>query len=736
MELKPLTINELQLILPWRNHPDVRRVMFNDHEISWEEHLAWWQRLNNDTSRQVLLFCHDGHPVGVVNFFDIDTLQRTCHWGFYLYNTYCTKASERLAVWLGLEKTVIEYAFKTIRVRALYCETFEFNKPVLQLHRKFGFQEVDRFFREKNGKEESVVLMMLKNKASEFGIQPQSLRTVFLGSANWDIIGRDFAKKYVETTGEIAEVLFLPFGQYRQQVWDEDSLVATTELDYCIFAERFEDFFETPFSIFDLTQTAKLESRFEEYLQLLENARHRLSGTFLVLDLTPVRPFSTTLEDSAYCESTVRGFVSQLNARLEKVCERLSDCYLVRLSSLIETYGACAADPGKYWHLGRIAFNGGFGGELNLLLLKTILSLRGKTSRVVVVDLDNTLWGGVIGDDGLRGIGVGGDFPGNVFVEIQQTLKALRERGLALAICSKNTESVALEVFEKHPSMVLRLTDFVCRRINWKDKAENIREIAEEIGVGLSSICFLDDSPYEREAVRQMLPEVIVPEMPTDITQWPRFILSCPHLASRRLTQEDRERAKRYEIRARINHEAASYKNKEDYWKSLDMKLFFHRLSSANLQRTLQLLAKTNQFNMTTRRYTEKDLDRLVAESAEIIPIGLADKYSEHEIIGLVILLPSKESENEVVIDTFLLSCRVLGRSVETGILGWICAHIKKRDVGHLRGIFQPTPRNLPASGVYVAHGFEAVGSGGFQLDLKECSVAVPAWLQTIEDLK
>lgn len=741
IKLKLLADDDLPMVLRWRNHPEVRRVMFTNHEISLEEHLAWWEKTRQDASRQVLLFYYHGRPVGVVNFFDIDQQQQSCHWGFYLDSEGCRENVERLNIWLGLEQAAIEHAFTVIEVTTLYCETLELNRPVHQIHRKFGFEEVERLSRDKNGHPEVVIVMALQKKnfiphlmpAPEEQTAP-AVKLAFLGSANWDLICRDFVKRYDEIVRERAEVVPIPFGQYHQQLCDDHSELLAASPDYLVFCERFEDLLASPFAVFDLSQGEYLEERFNNYLQQIEQARQRLLGTFLVCDLAPVRPFSATLEDAVYDSSSVRGLIVRLNAKLEALCETLPDCYLIRLSTLVEQYGARFADPGKYWYLGRIAFNGIFASEFNQLLIKTILVLRGKTARVLVADLDNTLWGGVIGDDGLQGIRIGGDFPGNVFVQIQQTLKALRERGIALAVCSKNTETIAIEVFEKHPSMVLRLEDFTSTRINWTDKANNIHEIAEEIGVGLSSICFIDDSPYERAAIRQLLPEVIVPEMPEDITLWPSFILACPHLASLRLTQEDRERVKRYAIKAQIAREATSFSNKEDYWRSLEMRLFFHNLSSTNLQRVLQLLAKTNQFNMTTRRHAEKDLERLAADGAEIIPIGLADKYSAKEIIGLIILTPGGKSHQGGTIETFLLSCRVLGRSVETGILGWVCAHLKRKGYVVLEGLFHETPRNLPARSIYPEHGFEELGKGRYRLNLEEHPVAVPQWFQITEE--
>ena len=734
MQLRPLAEHDLPLILEWRNHPEVRRVMFTGHEISPEEHRAWWMKFLDDPSRQVLLGCIGGRPLGVVNFFDIDSGDGSCHWGFYLDNASCPSAAERLSIWLQLEQAAIEHAFGALKCRKLLCETLETNRAVLQLHRKFGFREIETFLREKEGEQVKVVRMALENEPPAPPPAARQLRLAFLGSANWDLAGRDFSKRYIEITGEQAETLPIPFGQYRQQLWDERSSLRTATLDYWVFCERLEDLLDNPFSTLDATQSAALEKRFEEYLGLLARARELLTGTFLVLDLAPVRPFCATLEDTSYNKGSLRELVSRFNRRLWAFCATSPDCHLVNLSALVEEWGARTADPGKYWLLGRIPYNGTFAGELNLQLIRTVLALRGKTSRVIVVDLDNTLWGGVIGDDGLAGIRIGGDFPGNAFVQIQQILRAFRERGIALAICSKNTEAVAMEALQTHPGMVLRPAEFTSMRINWRDKGENIREIAEEIGVGLSSVCFLDDSPYEREAVRRLLPEVTVPELPADVTLWPAFFLSHPMLASLRLTAEDRERAERYAVRARINREAAACGSKEEYWRSLGMRLSFQRLAPTNRQRVLQLLSKTNQFNMTTRRHGERDLEKLVTRGAEIIAISLADKYSEQEIIGVIILLPLEGGPATMQIETFLLSCRVLGRSVETGILGWICACLKQRGVAILEGLFLKTDRNLPASRTYEEHGFVSAGEGRYRLDLRFSPVPVPSWFDISEE--
>jgi UDP-4-amino-4,6-dideoxy-N-acetyl-beta-L-altrosamine N-acetyltransferase len=731
---------DLPFILEWRNHPKVRSVMFTDQVITAAEHLAWWERIQADPRRRVLLCFYQDTPVGIVNYYDIDSSSRTCHWGFYLDNDSAFVAENRLAIWLALEKEAIRYAFEEIGSSELLCEMFEFNKEVILIHRKFGFQEVSRLTREKQGKPEIVVVMSLINASQNIKDQTDTsshasdIRIAFLGSANWDLIAQDFATRYHAITDEQADIFAVPFGQYQSMLLDENSGLRKSSLDYYVFCERLEDFLTDPFALLDSNGANFYQEKFDQYLGLIKSVRASVRGTFLVLDLAPSRPLVATYSDAYYADSSIRGMIARLNSRLESLCASLPDCHLIRLSALLEGYGGSRATASKYWHLGRMAYSAGFGTCINDHLTGAILALRGKTARVLVLDLDNTLWGGVVGDDGVKGIQVGGDYPGSLYSEMQHCIKSFKERGVALAICSKNTEAIALEAIDSHQGMVLRSDDFIVRRINWKDKADNIREIAAEIGVGLSSLCFIDDSPYERDVVRRQLPEVIVPDMPADVSQWSAFLCSHPFLATMYLTQEDKERLERYKTRAKILSESESFTSKEDYWRSLEMTLHFHELHDGNLQRVIQLLAKTNQFNMTTKRYGEQDIRGIIERGGRVIPIGLSDKYSPHEVIGVVVLVP--DTPTRMVIDSFLLSCRVLGRSVETGILGWICRFASENKFDTLAGLFTQTDRNAPASTVYQEHGFVPGGNGyEFELSLARSGLTIPTWFNLHDEV-
>jgi|GEM_PF-1349480 len=743
---------ELQDILRWRNHPTVRQVMFTNHEISWEEHLRWWNSVKSDPSREVLLFSYQDQPIGVVQLFDIDAAAKTCHWGFYLDNKALHDNVLRMQIWLRLEQETIDYVFNHLGYQTLICETLLSNTSVVAIHRRFGFQETKQYLKDRNDSKEPVVEMVIHNPAiaisldTEISVQEsqdneasesisKSSCIAFLGSANWDLAAATFKNRYLGWVGQQIEVLPIPFGQYQGYLADTESPLHQISLDAWLFCERIEDFIPSLYKILKPSDFDTIEYRFKEYLERIQSARHQTDAHLYVLDFYPIVPTLATLEDSRINIQSIALFVDQLNHELYQICQALPDCTVIHLSNLVPQIGIQQSNPGKYWHLGKMPFSNKLTEALSDRLIGTFLAQKGKTARLIITDLDNTLWGGVIGDDGLQAIQLGGDYPGSIFSEIQETLKGLQTQGIALAICSKNTESIALRAIKMHPSMRLTTQDFVSIRINWQDKAKNIVEIANEVGVGLASVLFMDDSPYERSAIRQELPQVLVPEMPKDPLQWPSFLLSHPYLARLQLTSEDTQRAQRYTLRARVQQESHLYTNKQEFWQSLKMNLTLHHLGNGNQQRVLQLLAKTNQFNMTTQRYSALELHKVETIGGYIFPVGLSDKYSEHEIIGVIILVKTQALPNTLTIDSFLLSCRVLGRGIEPALLHWVSSKASQLGFRYLQGSFIQSTRNTPARQAYLDFGFDELGDGNFRLDLDKHPGQPVHWLSIHEDL-
>lgn len=564
-------------------------------------------------------------------------------------------------------------------------------------------------------------------------------QVVFLGSANWQLAAEYLAERVSAAWGTGWGVLDVPFGQYHLQLSDPLSALRQSQPAVVVFAERIEDFLPAPYAQFSLADESRLRQRVKEYLASIRQARELLQGTFFVLDLALARPLVQGLAEQAYRQApSLERLLLECNQQLAECCAALPDCHVLPLSNCLRQMGTEQAWSFKYWALGRFPYAPVFTDKLVECLLAAAQTLRGQSARVLVLDLDNTLWGGVIGDDGLGGIALGNDYPGAIYVAMQHVAKAWQERGVVLALCSKNTEAVALEAIERHPAMVLRKDDFLIRKINWQSKVDNLREISAEIGVGLASLCFIDDSPYERAAVRSALPQVLVPELPEDVAEWPDFVAQLPCLSYFALTQEDRERAARYQARQQVLAAQQEFSSREDYWRSLQMQLFFEPLADTNRQRVLQLIVKTNQFNTTTRRHREAEIAALCAAGAQVWALGLADRYAAREVIGVLIVCP--RDQHSLEIESFILSCRVLGRSVEHGVLAWALAWARQQGYQRLYGVFTPTERNHPAASVYTEHGFTRVeaplGEEEGQLfvcELASAALAMPTWFEVYD---
>jgi FkbH-like protein len=408
---------------------------------------------------------------------------------------------------------------------------------------------------------------------------------------------------------------------------------------------------------------------------------------------------------------------------LRGVVAELADTFVVDAEEVIAEVGRTRADPGKYWHLGRVPFSTEFGDALARRVLGLLLALAGRTTRVMVLDLDNTLWGGVLGEDGREGLKLGGAYPGSAFQEFQRTLRSLARRGIALAVASKNDPDQALEMMASHPEMVLRPEDVVAHRISWNEKAQGIDEMLEELSLGKASCMFIDDNPVEREKVRRNLPEVVVPELPLDPAEFSSWLLESPYLECHALTSSDFKRTEQYKARSVANASRRKFTNIDDFYRDLAMQLRFEPLGTDNRARVLQLLVKTNQFNATTRRHDAAAIDALVQRGAEVYAIGSKDRYSGYELMGVLILEP--QGAERLHVDSFLLSCRILGRTLETAALGFACGRARARGARTLSAEIIETERNTPVRDVYKRHAFTDLGGGRFELPL-ERAIQIP----------
>ncbi|RZF66236.1 HAD-IIIC family phosphatase [Sphingomonas populi] len=340
------------------------------------------------------------------------------------------------------------------------------------------------------------------------------------------------------------------------------------------------------------------------------------------------------------------------------------------------------------------------------LALRLVSARRGRSAKCLVLDLDNTLWGGVIGDDGVNGIVLGqGSAEGEAYLSLQRYALDLMKRGVLLAVCSKNDEAVAREAFERHPDMILRLEHITSFVANWDDKPTNLSRIADEIGIGLDSLVFVDDNPFERNLVRRALPMVRVPELPDDAALYARTLARAGYFEALALTEEDRERTALYAANAAREKTRTGGLDITSYLESLQMVLEWKRFDAAGQQRIVQLVNKTNQFNLTTRRYSDAEIAALIADPHLLaLQFRLRDTFGDNGVIAIVIgrLTPG----GEVDLETWLMSCRVLGRGVEAACLAVIAAEAKRMGAAALFGRYLPTDRNDMVREHYPRLGF------------------------------
>lgn len=356
--------------------------------------------------------------------------------------------------------------------------------------------------------------------------------------------------------------------------------------------------------------------------------------------------------------------------------------------------------------------------------------LCGMRKKCLVLDLDNTLWGGVLGEDGTDGIKIGGDYPGNAFLYLQEALIALSKTGIILTVCSKNNEQDVLDAWEKNPFIKLNREYISAYRINWNNKADNIRELAKELNIGLDSIVFVDDNPTERELVRQQLPMVAVPDFPKK----PYGLMSLyaelirDYFRSYELTDEDRRKTEQYKANAERANASRQFTDLTDFIKSLDIKINIESADKFNLPRIAQMTQKTNQFNLTTRRYTEADIEAMLQQGADVYCISVSDRFGDNGITGGIIL---RSNGNSAEIDTLLLSCRILGKDIESAFFKAIMNKMLSKGITEISARYIPTAKNALVADFYDRQGMlqieEKDGRKSYSLSLCE-PFAIPEY--------
>ncbi|MGQ0686668.1 HAD-IIIC family phosphatase [Bradyrhizobium sp.] len=406
---------------------------------------------------------------------------------------------------------------------------------------------------------------------------------------------------------------------------------------------------------------------------------------------------------------SARHLAGEFNRRLAARA-RQAGHLLLDIDGIAGLVGQGAWSAGRYWYAAKYPFSVAMAPLYADHVMRIIAAQLGRSRRVLVLDLDNTLWGGVIGDDGIEGLALGTGSPlGESYAALQRMALAWKERGILLCVSSKNDEAIALDAFRNHPEMILKEDDIVAFRVNWDDKAANIKAIAGMIDLGLESFVFLDDNPAERKRVRDALPAVAVPELPDDPAEWISVFQAAGYFEQTGFSREDRLRGAMYKANAQRAAQLERIGNHDDYLRSLDMTLSIAPFDQPGRKRIAQLISKSNQFNLTTRRYSEAEVAALQANpEAVTVQARLSDMFGDNGMISAVICL---KNGRQWEVDTWIMSCRVLGRRVEEAILQHLVQAARAAGASELIGRYIPTARNGLVKDHFEKLGFARLGA-------------------------
>jgi len=472
------------------------------------------------------------------------------------------------------------------------------------------------------------------------------------------------------------------------------------------------------------------ESEFErvlDYVELTLQAIRKQSSAVVLwhgLEL-PVYKSLGIMEDQLSDSQT--STLKRLEVQMKGILSRHTNVFYVDLSDCITQIGINSFYDNRFWYYSAAPYSLD---ALNVIAekdFKYINALNGKNKKCLVLDCDNILWGGIIGEDGIDGIKLSKHGTGGGFYDFQQELVNLHSRGVVLALCSKNNEKDVWEVFDMHPEMLLKREHIAAYEINWEDKAGNIKKISESLGLGLDSVVFIDDSPFETDMVREILPQVeVILVDPKQSFDYRQVIGSTGYFDSLQYSTVDRQRTKMYQAesgRRRLQNNSDCI---DEFLTKLGMEVTVKFADEKSIHRIAQLTQRTNQFNLTTKRYSDADIKKFVDnDTCDVLYLSLKDKYGDAGIVGAVIL---QSSGNTAVIDTFLLSCRVIGRGVENAFLSCAIKAARLRKVEIVQGKYIPTSKNQQVSGFYSRCGFDEE----LRLNIMDSSVDAPAYFLSV----
>lgn len=510
-----------------------------------------------------------------------------------------------------------------------------------------------------------------------------------------------------------ADIKILPIGQLEQQAFDEESDLNKYSPSTVILLIRLAD-------VVPSDNSGMLSSGFDaqivvDRVRALVTSIHEHNRARIVVSVSGHFQLRSGILIDQRASASQRRSVTEVFFGLTELAADIGDMAVVDLDDAISRVGRDASNDSKLYFLGRVPWS--HSGQIAIAssISRNLAAMLAPAKKCLVLDADNTLWGGVLGEDGIDGIQLSDSYPGNAYKSFQAYALELKRKGILLALASKNNAEDVIEVLNTHSDCLLSPDDFAAMRVNWIDKATNIAEIAKELNIGLSSLVFYDDNPAERQWVNTQLPQVHVVDVPQNPVKYVEALEHDELFDTLVLSESDLNRSELYKAERKRKEAAGSSKDMESFLVSLSMKARVESIESRNIKRVVQLVNKTNQFNLTSRRHTENDVKNMLGDGAIGRTIRIEDNFGDNGLVGLCIAVPATQSpdgnSSAWEIDTFLLSCRVIGRNVEKYLLADVIEDLP--DGAEVLGRFISTERNRVCSDFYKDCGFKPLDDDG-----------------------
>ncbi len=501
------------------------------------------------------------------------------------------------------------------------------------------------------------------------------------------------------------------YNQYTQELLDPQSKYYDFSPDVTFLIIDARNFlgenFIFPYDMSEHDRKSLVSEKINHIENLIKNFQKNLNSKLIIANFN-IPNYSPNGVIETKIDFGFHEMIEELNNSLRNISKNNNSVYVYDFNQFVSKYGEKNIFDYRQFHLGDIQIALNFIPYFAYDLMSYIKPITGTNRKCIVLDLDNTLWGGIVGEDGFDGIDLGHSSNGKAFVDFQKELLSLWKQGIILAINSKNNFDDAMNVIKKHPDMILREKNFASIKINWNDKAQNLKQIADEINIGLDSIVFFDDDKLNQERIKQEFPEVLTIELPNDPSQFSSILKDLNDFNVLQRTEDDIKRGKMYAQQRERNQLQKSISSLDDFLEQLDIQVKIKKSSEFLIPRISQLTLKTNQFNLTTKRYQEEEIRNFTNDEKFIVGCAqVSDKFGDNGITGVYII---NKQEKMWFIDTFLLSCRIMGRGVENGILTQILIDAKNNGIEEIRANFIPTQKNKPAQSFLSDFGFTKKG--------------------------